>query len=74
MDDLIKNARVARTAFKVFTSFAEADAEARAYWHSRTPQERLIALELMRQIAYGYDSENIPAFQRIIEIVPLNKN
>ncbi len=25
------------------------------YWQSRTPAERLIALEFMRQIMYGYD-------------------
>ncbi|HIP71968.1 MAG TPA: hypothetical protein EYH05_11315, partial [Anaerolineae bacterium] len=27
----------------------------KAYWLSKTPQERLEALELMRQIIYGYD-------------------
>jgi hypothetical protein len=33
--------RLDRSAFAVFNSFAEADAADRAYWHSRTPQERL---------------------------------
>lgn len=35
----------------------EAKAAGPRYWHSRTPQERLWALELMRQEAYGYDAE-----------------
>ncbi len=43
-----------RQAFAV-TSFAEAEEADRKYWRSRTPDERLEALELSRQIAYGYD-------------------
>ena len=27
-----------------------------AYWHSKTPVERLEAAELIRQVLYGYDS------------------
>jgi hypothetical protein len=50
----LETARVARDAFTV-TSLAEADQEDLAYWRSRTPDERLAALELSRQIAYGYD-------------------
>jgi len=26
-----------------------------AYWYSKTPQERMEAIEVMRQIIYGYD-------------------
>jgi hypothetical protein len=47
-------ARVDRRAFAV-TSFAEAERADRAYWRSRTPDERLEASELCRQIAYGYE-------------------
>ena len=53
-DNLLDQARVDRRAFAV-TSFAEAERADRAYWRSRTPDERLEALELCRQIAYGYD-------------------
>jgi len=53
-DTLLDQARVDRTAFSV-TTLAEADQADRAYWRSRTPDERLAALELSRQIAYGYD-------------------
>ena len=51
---ILETASVARDAFHV-TSLAEAEAEDLAYWRSRTPDERLAALELSRQIAYGYD-------------------
>jgi hypothetical protein len=51
---LLDEARVNRQAFEV-TSFAEAEAADCEYWRSRTPDERLEALELSRQIAYGYD-------------------
>ena len=52
--------RLDKSAFSV-RSFAEADEEDRAYWHSRSPQERLEALEKMRQLNYDYD----PAADRI---------
>ncbi|HOC57683.1 MAG TPA: hypothetical protein PKI20_18840 [Verrucomicrobiota bacterium] len=51
---LLDEARVSRQAFAV-TSFAEAEEADRKYWRARTPDERLEALELSRQIAYGYD-------------------
>jgi hypothetical protein len=42
----------------------------RAYWHSKTPAERWEALELLRQIAYGYDPATA-RLQRVLEIVEL---
>ncbi len=51
---LLDEARVDRRAFSV-TSLAEAEKADLAYWRSRSPDERLEALELSRQIAYGYD-------------------
>lgn len=42
--------RVDRTAFAVFSSFAEAEAADEAYWQSRTPAERLAHLELLRRM------------------------
>ena len=38
-----------------------------AYWLSKTPQERLQALELMRQIVYGYDPATT-RLQRVFEV------
>lgn len=34
----------------------EAEREDRAFWHSKTPAERLAAAEQLRQLAYGYDA------------------
>jgi hypothetical protein len=53
-EQLLDKARVDRTAFSVST-LAEAEQADLAYWRARTPDERLEALELSRQIAYGYD-------------------
>ena len=57
---------VDRSAFSVST-FSEAADEDKAYWLSRTPQERLAALEQMRQINYGYDPVS-DRIQRTIEV------
>jgi hypothetical protein len=39
----------------------------KAYWLSRTPEDRLAALELMRRILYGYDPATT-RLQRILEL------
>ncbi len=39
-----------------------------AYWHSRTPEERLEALESLRQTVYGYDPA-VTRLQRIFEVI-----
>ena len=44
--------RVDTETFSVLSSFEEADEADKAYWHSKTPQARLAALELMRQINF----------------------
>jgi len=64
---LLQQATVDRRAFAV-VSFAEAEREDRAYWRSRSPAERLEALELSRQIAYGYDP-NTRGLSRLFEVV-----
>ena len=46
--------RVDRSVLTV-TTLRQADADDRAYWLSKTPVERLEALELMRQVVYQYD-------------------
>ena len=42
----------------------------KVYWLQTTPKERLLALEMMRQINYGYDTTTT-RFQRIFEIAEL---
>jgi hypothetical protein len=49
------------------SSFEESEKAEREYWRSRTPEERMLALEMMRRIAYGYD-EDSPGLQRVLEI------
>ncbi|MEA5480040.1 hypothetical protein VB774_20620 [Pseudanabaena galeata UHCC 0370] len=46
------------------------DKEDRAYWLLKSPKERLIALEYLRQVLYGYDP-NTSRLQRIFEIAKL---
>lgn len=64
---VIDSFRVDKEAFSVMSSFEEADEVDKAYWHSKTPQERMAALELMRQINYGYDPTT-ERLQRVLEI------
>ena len=63
--------RVDRSAFTV-TTFESADREDREYWRSRSPEERLAALELSRQIAYGYDPtvRGLSRFFEVVEFTP----
>ncbi len=58
-----------KTQIRVFSSFAESDEVDREYWQSKSPAERLEALELMRQSAYGYDDSTTSRLQRVLEIV-----
>ena len=68
---LLDDARVNRVAFEV-TSFAEAEKADLEYWRSHTPDERLEALELSRQIAYGYDptARGLSRFFEVAELPP----
>jgi len=56
-------------AFGGYANFAEADAELRAYWHSRTPQERMEALEELRILNYGQEAidARIPRIFGVLE-------
>ncbi len=65
MNTKASDLRVDRSAISVISLTAESDEK--AYWLSKTPQERLEALELMRQIIYGYDPSTT-RLQRILTI------
>lgn len=52
--NLIDLLRMDKTAFSV-TTFSEQAEEEKRYWLAKTPYERLEAIEVMRQITYGYD-------------------
>jgi hypothetical protein len=57
-----------KKAISVTSLFEESDEK--EYWLSKTPQERLEALELMRQINYGYNPIT-DRLQRVLEVARL---
>jgi hypothetical protein len=59
-----------KTALTVVSLTDESDE--RSYWQSRTPEERLQAVEFLRQITYGYDPLS-DRLQRVLEITTLQK-
>jgi hypothetical protein len=63
----LDSVRIDKTAFSVI-SLHEADADLKAYWKAQTPYARLVALELMRQVAYGYDPHTA-RLERVLEVV-----
>lgn len=58
-----------KTAFSVVSLDDESDEK--EYWHSKTPEERLAALELMRRIMYGYDPVSAKV-EIVFEVVEAN--
>ena len=44
------------------------ESDEREFWLSRSPVERLAALELLREIAYCYEPDSL-RLQRVLEIV-----
>ncbi len=68
--DIVKNEdltefRLDKTAFSIASLSDESDEK--AYWLGRTPQERLQALEWMRQAFFDYD----PATTRIQKVLTI---
>ncbi len=62
-----------KTAIKSFGCFEDAEEAHRRYWWSRTPTERLIALEYVRQRAWGYNDDTRPRFSRSPELLQLQQ-
>lgn len=50
------------------TTLQDKDREEAEFWHSKSPEERLAALELTRQILYGYDPDTA-RLRRVLEVV-----
>jgi hypothetical protein len=69
--DVINLAKLDKSAFSVASLTDELDEK--QYWLSRSPYERLLALEVMRQIVYGYDPST-ERLQRVLEIVEHKPN
>jgi hypothetical protein len=49
----ITDAKMDKTVFQV--AELEQESDERAYWKQQSPADRLLALELLRQVMYGYD-------------------
>jgi hypothetical protein len=60
--------QIDKSAFVVASLFDESDEK--AYWLTLTPQERLQALEWLRQVIYGYNASSL-RLQRVFEIAQL---
>ncbi len=43
----------------------------RAYWHATSPYERLLAVETLRQLNYGY-RQSTARLQRVLEVAQLS--
>lgn len=62
---MLKRPRLDKTALRVISLNEEGDD--RAFWATKTPAERLAALEYLRQVIYGYDSTS-EGLQRVLTI------
>jgi hypothetical protein len=63
--DTVDSVQIDRKALSVGSVREPSDEK--AYWLAKTPQERLQAAELMRQIVYGYNPSTT-RLQRVLEI------
>jgi len=68
MDEQFVINKLDKTAFSIASLLDESDE--RAFWLSKSPDERLQALELMRQSIYGYDPSTT-RLQRVLTITEL---
>jgi hypothetical protein len=60
--------RLDKTAFEVRS--LEDEGNDREFWWSKSPDERLLALEMMRQSVYGYDPLT-DRLQRVLTVAEL---
>ena len=68
--DIVSTARMDKTVLEVRPLSDQGDD--RAYWASKTPLERLEALEFMRQVMYGYNPSTT-RLQRVLTIAQQTK-
>ena len=61
--------RVDRSAFAVFSSFAEAEEADRKYYRSLTPNQRIANLLILRDQYRPYSNELTEGFKRVYRII-----
>lgn len=66
MDTTMDDFKLDKTAFSVADLHEPGDEK--AYWLSKTPQERLLAVQIMREILYGRDAASA-RMVRVFEII-----
>jgi len=64
----VLSAKVDRSIYEVAS--LDDEGHDKAYWQTKSPRERMEALELLRQIVYGYDPATT-RLQRVFEVVEL---
>lgn len=66
--DLINHFKLDKTAFSVVSLSQNESDDEKFYWWSKTAEERLLAIELMRQINFDYNPLTT-RLQRILTVV-----
>jgi hypothetical protein len=69
--DALHLAKLDKTAFSVASLTDESNEK--QYWLTKSPYERLRALELMRRIIYGYDPST-ERLRKVLEVVERKSN
>jgi hypothetical protein len=64
----VDKVRLDRSVFQIGS--LDENSDERDFWRAKSPHERMEALELMRQIIYGYDPATT-RLQRVLEIAEL---
>ncbi len=67
--NMLDSLKLDKTAFTV-TRLSDPSDE-KAYWLSRSPYERLQAVEILRQLNYGY-RQSTARLQRVLEVTQWN--
>lgn len=67
---LLRDMKMDKSQFSI-ASLAD-NSDETAYWQCQTPQARLEALELMRQVMYGYDPSTA-RLERFFEVAQLER-
>jgi hypothetical protein len=71
MSNTLSDYQMDKSAFTVAALTDESDE--RNHWATKTPEERLAALEFMRQLMYGYDPATV-RLQRVLEVAELSSS
>lgn len=69
MNESAKSGKLDKTAFRVFSSFEEAEAADREFYLSLSPAERLDILLLLRDQCSPYSDELTRGFERVCRII-----